>query len=307
MDRAIDLRSKCPHFRILVVGRANAGKTTLLKRVCNSVQDPEIFTPEGKRLDLAIVEGSTERGEHNIENQLVFKSNRQFIFHDSRGFESGSADEIQKVKDFITARSATRKLSHQLHAIWYCIPYGHQPAAIGSRRTVLRDFWNRERHAECFVADEELMQSFLFPVPVIAIFTKFDGLIKETFNELRGRGKNISDAKNGAPHQAQAMLTSNFIGPLNITKFRPSDFVRLDDMRMEQSDCIDLINKTAHALSDDTLRLLFVSVQQNNIDLCIASAVTNVLRSTDDDVRKLVREAISWFPHVWAQRVSMKV
>jgi GTPase SAR1 family protein len=25
---------KCPHFRILVIGRANAGKTTILEKVC---------------------------------------------------------------------------------------------------------------------------------------------------------------------------------------------------------------------------------------------------------------------------------
>ena len=50
MDKAIDLRSKCGHFRILVIGRANAGKTTLLKKVCNSVEDPEIFDPSGKKV-----------------------------------------------------------------------------------------------------------------------------------------------------------------------------------------------------------------------------------------------------------------
>ena len=50
MDKAIDLRRKCGHFRILVIGRANSGKTTLLKKVCNSVEDPEIFTPSGKKV-----------------------------------------------------------------------------------------------------------------------------------------------------------------------------------------------------------------------------------------------------------------
>jgi hypothetical protein len=47
---SISLRSKCSHFRILVVGRANAGKTTLLKKVCNSVDDPEIFDARGKKV-----------------------------------------------------------------------------------------------------------------------------------------------------------------------------------------------------------------------------------------------------------------
>jgi GTPase SAR1 family protein len=48
MDRAIDLRSKCQHFRILVIGRTGAGKTTILKKVCNSIEDPIIFDPSGK-------------------------------------------------------------------------------------------------------------------------------------------------------------------------------------------------------------------------------------------------------------------
>ena len=36
-DQVIDIlkkRYKCPYFRILVIGRANAGKTTILEKVC---------------------------------------------------------------------------------------------------------------------------------------------------------------------------------------------------------------------------------------------------------------------------------
>jgi len=39
-EEASRLRAKYTHFRILVIGRANAGKTTLLKRVCNTKEDP---------------------------------------------------------------------------------------------------------------------------------------------------------------------------------------------------------------------------------------------------------------------------
>jgi hypothetical protein len=59
-----------------------------------------------------------QRGRHDIENELIFKSNPQFIFHDSRGFESGSAEETEKMKDFIGERAKTSKLADQLHAIW---------------------------------------------------------------------------------------------------------------------------------------------------------------------------------------------
>ena len=38
-----NLRAKYTHFRILVIGRANAGKTTLLQRVCNTAEDPCIY------------------------------------------------------------------------------------------------------------------------------------------------------------------------------------------------------------------------------------------------------------------------
>ena len=47
LQEAFDARLKYTHFRILVIGRANAGKTTLLKRVCNTDEEPCIYD-EGK-------------------------------------------------------------------------------------------------------------------------------------------------------------------------------------------------------------------------------------------------------------------
>jgi GTPase Era involved in 16S rRNA processing len=37
---------RVPHnvkFRVLIIGRANAGKTTILQRVCDTTQSPEIY------------------------------------------------------------------------------------------------------------------------------------------------------------------------------------------------------------------------------------------------------------------------
>jgi GTP-binding protein EngB required for normal cell division len=45
---AQDVKAKFKCFRILVVGRANAGKTTLLQNVCNATGKPEIFDGKGK-------------------------------------------------------------------------------------------------------------------------------------------------------------------------------------------------------------------------------------------------------------------
>ena len=41
---------KCPHFRILIIGRANAGKTTILEKVCGVQQGtkPIIYNQDGK-------------------------------------------------------------------------------------------------------------------------------------------------------------------------------------------------------------------------------------------------------------------
>ncbi|KAF8207797.1 hypothetical protein K438DRAFT_2013229 [Mycena galopus ATCC 62051] len=278
VDKAIELRSQCEHFRILVIGRANAGKTTLLKKVCDSLVDPEIFSPSGKQISPSILEGSAERGKHNINNEMIFKSNPQFIFHDSRGFESGSDDEVNQITDFIVKRAATHKLSEQLHAIWYCLP-------TDTTRPLL-------------TADEEFFGTRIAGrVPVIAIFTKFDGLINEAFTELLDEGHLLEDAKEGETERAKMMLMNNFQTPLLLTEFPPSDYVQLDDMRERTSSCNELIAKTASALSDDTLRLLFVSVQQNNIYLSIHYAVNAAWGEWT--IRMIVKSALAYFPHVY--------
>ncbi|KAG6904275.1 hypothetical protein DXG01_014384 [Tephrocybe rancida] len=105
---ASELRSKYTHFRILVIGRANAGKTTLLKRVCNTNEDPCIYDEKKKAL----------RGIHDINRPFVFASNPQFIFHDSPGFEAGDESQLIQVQSFIEERARATDRNEQLHAIW---------------------------------------------------------------------------------------------------------------------------------------------------------------------------------------------
>ena len=45
--RAEHLRRNTRRFRVLIIGRANAGKTTILQRVCNTTEQPKIFNPQG--------------------------------------------------------------------------------------------------------------------------------------------------------------------------------------------------------------------------------------------------------------------
>ena len=59
-----------------------------------------------------------KRGMHNIENEMVFRSNSGFVFHDSQGFEAGGIKEFDRMKDFVTERAKTTFLKKRIHAIW---------------------------------------------------------------------------------------------------------------------------------------------------------------------------------------------
>ena len=40
------------HFNAFPSGLDNAGKTTILKKVCNSIEDPEIYSPSGEKASI---------------------------------------------------------------------------------------------------------------------------------------------------------------------------------------------------------------------------------------------------------------
>ncbi|KAF8231656.1 hypothetical protein L208DRAFT_1275876 [Tricholoma matsutake] len=239
MNRAIEIRSQCRHFRILVIGQANAGKTTLLKKVCETTDDPRIYDANGKEIDTSVVAPSAQRGLHNIENQLVFASNPQFVFHDSMGLEAGGTEELEAVKAFIASRAKATHMSKQLHAIWYCLP-------TDSNRPLLE-------------ADHIFFEKCgTGKVPVIAIFTKFDALITTAFGKLR---------------KQEHKLKEDYIDQLLKSKYKPKKHVWLKDMHQDATSCLELIKETAQAIDDSALKLLFVSVQQSNVDICIRSAI----------------------------------
>ena len=48
--RAQELRKKAGRFRILIVGRANSGKTTILQKICKTDEKPEIFNSKGEQV-----------------------------------------------------------------------------------------------------------------------------------------------------------------------------------------------------------------------------------------------------------------
>ena len=140
-------------FRVLIIGRANAGKTSILKRVCDTTESPVVYRQEGFNKEqvrcLSIVDSASlispprqiqldpsrevservpfvgyylplrQRGEHRIEDEIVFSNHDGYIFHDSCGFESGGADELKIVQNFVQQKSSERRLANRLHAIWF--------------------------------------------------------------------------------------------------------------------------------------------------------------------------------------------
>jgi predicted GTPase len=62
-ERRAELAKKAERFRILIVGRANAGKTTILKKICNTTEDPEIYDRDGQKVVPDLCHGWFEKAD----------------------------------------------------------------------------------------------------------------------------------------------------------------------------------------------------------------------------------------------------
>ena len=62
-----------------------------------------------------------QRGQHDINDELIFTNHDGYIFHDSRGFEAGSKDELETVQTFVKWKSQRHRLQDRLHAIWFVV------------------------------------------------------------------------------------------------------------------------------------------------------------------------------------------
>ncbi|KAI5988205.1 GTP-binding protein, partial [Pisolithus albus] len=245
-------------FRILVMGRANSGKTTILQRVCNTTDQPEIYNGKGEKVDAAVVQSSLTRGHHNIEDELVFQSSPGFVFHDSSGFESGSEEQFDLMKKFVRDRAKTTKLDERIHAIWFCIPLSD------SHRMVMAA--ERKFFDECDTGH----------VPVILLLTKADTLSLQAVGELMGQGMSAGEAMKGAGKVAEKMLHDRLEtvkGWLNEKSFPPKDYLSLTGMQQEGAECTPLLTCTANALKGEGLQQLLISTQQSNLELCMEFAI----------------------------------
>ncbi|KAJ6454318.1 hypothetical protein C8R45DRAFT_1037782 [Mycena sanguinolenta] len=152
-------------FRVLILGRANAGKTTILERLTGATMDEAEVWRDGKILPGQTVKGQIDRGLHNINDEIRFRSRPGLVFHDSRGVEAGSATELSTVQQFVEERSlATRDLQNQLHVIWICLPL--------------------DDCRELFESERDIFRLLKGAAPLVVIFTKQDGAVSKEASQL---------------------------------------------------------------------------------------------------------------------------
>ncbi|KAG1755937.1 GTP-binding protein [Suillus lakei] len=253
-------RQNSHYFRILVIGKVNSGKTTILQRVCKSMEDPDIYDSAGRQVnDASVLAAAIDQGVHDIENQLVFPCTPGFVFHASCGFEAGGCSEFDKVKAFIARRSKNKYLNDRIHAIWYCVPMDEDGRSFTEGGVTFFSQWDTGS------------------IPVIVLFTKFDTLYDDARVELMSMGVSRKDAKVHAPQYAREAFANRPQLRLFYRRGQrpPKCHVYLSHMEnFYDADCAGpLIERTAETLDDDTLKQLFVSTQRTNLEVCMRYAV----------------------------------
>ncbi|KAJ6512350.1 hypothetical protein DFH09DRAFT_1333332 [Mycena vulgaris] len=249
-------------FRVLILGRANAGKTTILERIAGaSVSEAKVWR-KGRLLPAQIIiKGQSERGLHNVDDEIRFPSRPGFVFHDSRGVESGSAEELDTLRLFVESRSSGSNIREQLHAIWMCIPLDESRELFEGERAPFR--WSRGA------------------APLVVIFTKRDGaVVKETsqiIDQITNSSPGITigrSAKKEARQEADRLVTDR-VNQLEeeLRHWSPSNdalgFLTTSGMEEHTVDtdntCQQLIGVTEESLTALRMKTLLSTVWGRNL------------------------------------------
>jgi len=250
------------------MGRANAGKTTILQRVCETTESPKIYR-RGKKVKL---DPSMDRGEHTIDDELVFSNHTGYVFHDSRGIESGSTEELEILRNFIRRKCGEERLKDKLHAIWYCVPLdGHRPGLD------LKFYEN-------ICPDQN--------VPIIVVFTKYD-------QYLRNVRMDVSDDPGLYLDRSVSEVAKERFQEHYLRLLGDVEYVQLEKMHVKGSHCGDLVEKTAASLNEDAVMLMLLAVQRNNAELSVKLAWRHVHCLATFEIENVIQECLFAFPYLW--------
>ncbi|KAG9020053.1 hypothetical protein FRB95_005186, partial [Tulasnella sp. JGI-2019a] len=278
--------------RILLIGNANAGKTTILKKICKETDVPIVHDRDGKPISgLESLNPTMGRGLHDVENEISYRSNPLFVFHDSRGVEAASTAEIARLEAFIKRRSSMT-LQERLHAAWICLPL------------------DEERP----LGDAEMRMLKLNPddVPVILVFTKYDGLETRALNTLRHEGQlGKREAFRAMVAAAERLFKEQWVDKIYTVEPPKPPFVRLKDLHKPEGKCDELLDCTAEVLEENKpAQKVFVLAQTYSPERRLKFAMDDIVRylveTKDYRGERVLGEAtgrvLSWMPHVYDRK-----
>ncbi|KAG8952084.1 hypothetical protein FRC03_012243 [Tulasnella sp. 419] len=241
----ISTTDTCHRFRILIMGKANSGKTTILQKFMGTIDTLTVNDKDGKMLDASMIEDPILMGGvHNIEFEITSQSNPYFVFHDSRGLEAGSSQEMEEIRKFIDRRAQERELKDRLHLIWYCIPM--------------------DQHRVLSAAELAFFEQGTGDVPVIAVFTKWDGQILKSLAEILKDGKTrmtLRDARQEAHHHAKEVFEKHYLPMILNMANPPATYVLLGNMHKPDTICNELSERTTELMADFMLRNSLLKAQ----------------------------------------------
>ncbi|KAJ7866354.1 hypothetical protein B0H13DRAFT_2281467 [Mycena leptocephala] len=172
-------------FRILVVGKAGVGKSSLIHYA----------------FGVTTTISAESRGVCKIDDELVSEQNPLFVLHDSMGFEHGQEENLKEAKQFLERRSGSRVPIHdRVHAIWLCIQIPHAGGRV-------------------FETGDQVFLELAATknIPLIVVFTQFDKLFNAYLLASNAAPNgNFSDPKFRARclKSAEAELEKNCVKPL---------------------------------------------------------------------------------------------
>ncbi|MCJ1431669.1 hypothetical protein MMC27_001024 [Xylographa pallens] len=242
-------------FRILVIGQAGVGKSTLCSKILGISEDSAgvssrgIGTPIGK-----VWEETTFPGQ-----------NDNLILHDSGGFEAGSELAMQEIKKFVESRKKEPKMADQ-----YCISCsGHRP------------YQQAEKY---FFEGIDTG-----PIPVIVVFTQYDLRVREHFSDwIDSHDETLSmeQGRQVAAEKAFEDYDQHYKGALptqikNSTRFSICrvGFSKGSETKGDGHESTDsfgttaLIAATLNGLNSDRLRLIWMVAQRQRVDYLLKASV----------------------------------
>ncbi|KAG8985690.1 hypothetical protein FRB93_005759 [Tulasnella sp. JGI-2019a] len=277
--------------RILIIGKANAGKTSILKKICGE-SVPIVLDRDGNPVtDHNTLDPTLARGMHDIEYEIIYPSRPGFSFYDSRGIESGSTEELDKVADFITRRSIA-PLEERLHATWVCLSLDDE-RPVGEAELRMLGVKNPRE------------------IPVVVVFTKYDGLETRALNTLRREGfLKPREAFRAMAATAEGLFKEHWLNRIYTTEPPKPPYVRLKDLDKPQGKCDDLLDCTADMLRENRpAQKIFVLAQSYSPEKRLKYATEDIvgyLVETKDYQGEVpgeaVRRFLSWMPHVYMRQ-----